>query len=66
MTDKEQYEAAIVARLEVQAFIDKKRCATCEHRDDRRGMCTAMSVPIPAEYLYTPSDCEWYAIDIPF
>jgi hypothetical protein len=68
MTDKQAYEAAVVALREARAFVDKPRCINCEHYQSagKSATCVLYGQAIPDEYLWTPNECTGHEISIPF
>lgn len=64
MTEQEKYEKALQVLEAAKLIVSQPRCVNCDHlmhgnRCDKFG-------PVPAEYLYTPTECGEFIDEIPF
>lgn len=67
MTDKENYDSALITSAEVGKFIALPRCIKCDqYQGNSSGGACIKHGDIPEEYLYTPNECQDYSEDIPF
>lgn len=69
MSDKQQYLQALQTRKEIDAWIDKPRCANCENYLPASGSACKVFGPVPEQSAFTihQSQCPHYTFDnIPF
>lgn len=66
MTDKETYESALRTKVQIEDYLNQKRCFDCDNLDKINGNVCTLNGGVPDDYLYATNECEDWHYLIPF
>lgn len=66
MTDKEIYESALRNKVQIEDYLNQKRCFDCDNLDKLAGNVCKFNGGVPDDYLYATNECGDFHYLIPF